>query len=823
MEKRLKEDILKEISAKNEISTKFQPILLHKENYSNYSILPFFEEIHPDDVKTFSEIITEMKKEKQSSLKINFEIIPIPPTADNEELYYDFIFKMYEHHNHQPILFSCSSGAGRSNIALIISILTKKSIKKRNVLETPLDMSLSLDTSLDFDKVHFSKAWQGEFHFIKSLLRTLSTASQTKVQVDKAIQISSQTVNIQQRIIDCVEMFKSEKDENKKKDLFTAAKQNLERYFCLLCFNNFLYEPSDVFQGGFSSFLKKREDISFLLSNWRKVPEKAFAMDKGSTTHISLVQNGEFNEGKLDKAKVIFERKGNVLSSETMLKKDHFIGCHQKHIPYVEGAPNLRSIRNSDFGVYGVAIPTVEGVLNVLQKMEKDNPLSSSLFWISMREEAVCYINGIPFVLRETDKPYSNICHTGISEDEVEKMEERLVDDVIEESKTYLNHFLYHTEEEEMKNDIPSLSLVSKWISLCDNKKEDVTLKSPRSTSVKVKVNLPKMRVSDVDEGNSVEISTNIDNNNNHSKHSSISFRKEQEQEKEIGDVFSQLHEEDESYFPGLESSHVMTPRQVFTTARKYTKLDLHYHRIPVTDEKEMEEKDVDYIISILWKSLKNFDFKKNSKKDVPIFIFNCQMGRGRTTSAMVVATMFLRTFFGSFTIERNPLLNLESQVTEIIPFGDDLKLVKPKSSSSFFSSLIDTTNKNLKGSVGDDEISKKLQDGNYKILQDLILLIPNGNIIKGELDKAIDYCDIVQNLRFSVYEYQVQSLTHPHYYSRAIDFLLRYCVLFLINCYFHHIKPFIENKQEFDSFSDWLSQRKEILNLISVDNLRLI
>ena len=67
----------------------------------------------------------------------------------------------------------------------------KKSLKKKN-------KSGSLDLSMDLE---LSKAWTGEFHLIKSLLRTLSTASETKTQVDKAILISSQVVNIQQRII----------------------------------------------------------------------------------------------------------------------------------------------------------------------------------------------------------------------------------------------------------------------------------------------------------------------------------------------------------------------------------------------------------------------------------------------------------------------------------------------------------------------------------------------------------------------------------------------------------------------------------------------
>lgn len=49
-----------------------------------------------------------------------------------------------------------------------------------------------------------------------------------------------------------------------------------------------------------------------------------------------------------------------------------------------------------------------------------------------MREEPVLYINGQPFVLREADKPFSNVEYTGIDAGRVEDMERRLKDDVLQ-------------------------------------------------------------------------------------------------------------------------------------------------------------------------------------------------------------------------------------------------------------------------------------------------------------------------------------------------------------------------------------------------------
>ena len=93
--------------------------------------------------------------------------------------------------------------------------------------------------------------------------------------------------------------------------------------------------------------------------------------------------------------------------------------------------------------VYGVAIPTVAGLRLVLAGIEKstgetaasgvellcDCPLVSKLgnlvvtlvccpgtrpvLWHNMREEPVLYINGKPYVVRESNKPFANLEYTG--------------------------------------------------------------------------------------------------------------------------------------------------------------------------------------------------------------------------------------------------------------------------------------------------------------------------------------------------------------------------------------------------------------------------
>ena len=331
--------------------------------------------------------------------------------------------------------------------------------------------------------------------------------------------------------------------------------------------------------------------------------------------------------------------------------------------------------------------------MNVLQKLEKEQKGSKKLVWVSLREEAVCYINGIPFVLRETDKPYSNITHTGISGEQVEGMEERLMGDVIEESKLYENHFLYHTEEEEMVNEISSLKLVSKWIKLENSKLYSRNSHSqPTTTSHshpplhshlllseisprRSNTNSSSLSTSSLSSSTST-ISSTLSSTSTSSTLSSSSTSSLSSSSKShiprltinSGSSSEHLHprdfsnllvdtKEEESYFPGIlflylfyfhlfsfyfilflylfyffqldyPHTHVMTPKKIFQTAKKYTSFGLSYHRIPVTDEKEMEQKDVDEIVNILYSSLTSLNV--SSHENVPIFLFNCQMGRGR-------------------------------------------------------------------------------------------------------------------------------------------------------------------------------------------------
>ena len=127
-----------------------------------------------------------------------------------------------------------------------------------------------------------------------------------------------------------------------------------------------------------------------------------------ATLKPSLMKIAESADGHPSEMGVVAAlRKGEVLGSQTVLKSDHCPGCQNTTLPErVEGAPNFREVPG--FPVYGVANPTIDGILSVIQRIGSSKR-GRPVFWHNMREEPVIYINGKPFVLREVERPYKNM------------------------------------------------------------------------------------------------------------------------------------------------------------------------------------------------------------------------------------------------------------------------------------------------------------------------------------------------------------------------------------------------------------------------------
>lgn len=133
---------------------------------------------------------------------------------------------------------------------------------------------------------------------------------------------------------------------------------------------------------------------------------------------------------------VIKARQGTILGPHDILKLDHW-GTSEE---IIEGAPNFRRISNA-FPVHVTAQPTLSGLERLTTHLH-----AKKIVWINVREEPIVYINGEPYVLRDQWNTLRNIkTYSGIAGDRVDFMEERLKEDILNESMLH-NRILLHSE-----------------------------------------------------------------------------------------------------------------------------------------------------------------------------------------------------------------------------------------------------------------------------------------------------------------------------------------------------------------------------------------
>jgi len=72
-----------------------------------------------------------------------------------------------------------------------------------------------------------------------------------------------------------------------------------------------------------------------------------------------------------------------------------------------------------EYSVYSMATPTISGAKEMLKYLGSNPKAKASaaqkVILTDLREEAVVYIKGTPFVLRELNKPYDTLKHVGIT------------------------------------------------------------------------------------------------------------------------------------------------------------------------------------------------------------------------------------------------------------------------------------------------------------------------------------------------------------------------------------------------------------------------
>ena len=202
----------------------------------------------------------------------------------------------------------------------------------------------------------------------------------------------------------------------------------------------------------------------------------------------------------------------------------------------------------------------------------------------------------------------------------------------------------------------------------------------------------------------------------------------------------------------------ILTPKEAYKQIEKEG-YKIKYFRVPVTDERAPEPKDFDDLLNII----KDIDIKNTH------LIFNCQMGRGRTTTGTIIASL---------------VNNMRSNLVT-----------------------------SLKREIGD----QNYLNGNFKMINKLLRVLENANENKREVDNVIDYSSQMQNLRTSILEFKLKGEKNEKELERSGFYLERYFLLIVFNEFLMEQmkKQKEDEKFNWETFSDWLSKREEISNLM--------
>lgn len=417
---------------------------------------------------------------------------------------------------------------------------------------------------------------------------------------------------------------------------------------------------------------------------------KTATTSTGSQEEDTLVLNtprGSTQAGSISAEEIVANRHGEVLIQHSLLKSDHFPGCQNKKLrPLVEGAPNFRGI--DGLPVFGVAIPTVVGLRNVLAMLGAKNK-KRRVTWINLREEPVVYVNGSPYVVRESDKPFANLEYSGIDSERVEEMESRLKADVLSEASIYDGSIMVAHEDDQFQ-------VVEDW-----------------------------------------EPVTEVD---------------------------------------------VQTPAEVYEELL-HDGYDVDYLRVPVTDEKAPMGNDFEILMKKSWEV-----------EDGGAIIFNCQMGRGRTTTGMCIACMILlRKFQGH--LSPPPMTPIDS-LPKWWCFPEELDMASPKASK-------------------DD-----LKNGMFLSIRSMLRALENGRSAKLALDLILDACAAMQNLREAIATYRSRIFQEPNEMRRqsllqvCLEYLDRYYSLIVFSAYLDD-PGFAFGTTDHVPFSQWVTARPELLGIL--------
>lgn len=384
--------------------------------------------------------------------------------------------------------------------------------------------------------------------------------------------------------------------------------------------------------------------------------------------------------------------KSDKVLENSVIVMDHFFGIAKLPFNLTENVLNYRRI--SDKPIFGTAQCLEIGIRDVISSLQGE---FDRAIWINLREEAVVYVSGRPFVVRHREKLLDNVEYPGIEVDEITAIEAQVKRETQAEVRKANGLFMYWYEPQE-----------------------------------------------NVSEENMEHIS------------------------------------------PDRE---IKTLVEVYENVAKSTEFDLRYARIPVSDETAPEEKDLDDMVRLIVPAFMNeLGLNGTTSSAKTAVICNCQMGRGRTTTALVCVYM-LRAVLEADALSGGSL-------EELLASGAD------------------SLNRRQSVAVAAE----------YVAIKNLVDTLENGSESKRLVDHAIDQCEHMQNLRECISECRDLAMDpklaedkRDSLMLRAVNYLERY---FYLICFASYL---LEERSSFFKrklFVAWMNDRYGSALYELLDNL---
>lgn len=463
LEDRLKSDVISELD-------EFQGrVLLHSET-SHGEVVPVWESVDKTDIKSIREIMDD-ERDKTTDVELNF--VRIPVTSESTPDFHDITelldLCMRTDLSSSAFILNDQLGRGRSSTTAVIVLLIQRWLQTpTRERQTTASSGASLAAGNGETPMRRRKSFQvtsrqsgsrTSWQIINSCLRVIRNGLEIKQAVDEAIDQTASHFNLRdaiedfrQKAAECGKGQEEERHSNVEKGLY-----HLRRYFHLIIFQAYLdqREPDEEDPYSFESFVKHRPVFKTLETE----------LEEGGISSLTPLDRVDPAQGMAlpdEVANVVANRSGAILSAQTILKSDLFLGLQKQSLPErVDGAPNYRKVpvevtsatthpdaREPEHLVYGTGMPSAQGLRNALEKMDAAPSGSRHIIWTSLREEPVLYVKGRPHVLRLLDKPMANVETTGVSAHVVERMEKTLKDDVLAELRKHQGQLLLHDEVE---------------------------------------------------------------------------------------------------------------------------------------------------------------------------------------------------------------------------------------------------------------------------------------------------------------------------------------------------------------------------------------